>query len=584
MNFVKKFLKKKSVIALLVIGVAVGGYYIYKNATKVPMTTRYVTAAAAKGTISVSVSGTGQVASTNQVDVKPGVSGTITSLSAVVGQKVKSGQLLATIDNRAATRAVSDAQTSLETAQLNLQKALEPADSLTVMQQENSLLSAKNSKTEAEASLIKAYDDGFSSVSSSFLDMPAIMTGLQNILTDNNANESQSNMDFYADAAKGFDPLASSYRDDAYSSYQKARTAYDKNFNDYKIANRSTNQDTTTALLTETYDTAQNIAEAVKDANNLIQFYKDKLTEHGLVPIALADTQISTLGGYTNKANNIISTLYTSRHTIDTTIKSISDYDRTIAEKQASLEKTKAGTDALDIRSLQISIDQKKNALADANDKLSDYYIRAPFAGIIAAADAKKGDTASSGTVIATLLADQQVADVSLNEIDAAKIKVGQKATLAFDAIEDLIITGEVSSIDLIGTVSQGVVSYNVKIVFDTQDERIKSGMSVTAAIIINTQVDVLTVPNASVKTQGTESFVQVLTNGQPTKKTVTTGLANDTDTEITSGLIEGDEVVTQSITTGGTATTTTTKSATSAIPGLGGSTRAPGAGGFGGR
>ena len=71
MNFIKKLLKKKSVIALIVIAAAVGGYYIYKNATKVPVTTRYVTAAAAKGTISVSVSGTGQVASTSQVDLKP---------------------------------------------------------------------------------------------------------------------------------------------------------------------------------------------------------------------------------------------------------------------------------------------------------------------------------------------------------------------------------------------------------------------------------------------------------------------------------------------------------------------------------
>ena len=566
--------------------VAGGGYYIYKNVTKIPAVTRYVTAAAAKGTISVSVSASGQVASTNQVDIKPNASGTITSLNTTVGQKVKAGQLLATIDNRAASRAVSDAQTSLETAQLNLQKALEPADSLTLLQQENSLLSARNSKTKAEADLIKAYDDGFSSVTSAFLDLPAIMTGLQDILMGNSANSSQSNMDFYADSAKVFDAQAISYRDDAYNSYQKARTNYDNNFNDYKIASRTSSQETNIALLAETYETALSISAAVKDTNNLIQFYADKMTEHNLRTIALANTQITSLGGYTNKSSSIISNLYSARRTIDTTKQSIDDYARSIAEKEASLKKTKDGTDALDIRSLQITIDQRKNALADAKDKLADYSVRAPFDGVIAAADAKKGDTASSGTIIATLLANQQVADVSLNEIDAAKIKVGQKATLAFDAIEDLIITGEVSSIDLIGTVSQGVVSYNVKIVFDTQDERIKSGMSVTAAIITNTKVDVLAVPNAAVKSQGTQSYVQVLVNGQPERKTVTTGVANDNETEIVSGINEGDEVVTQTITTSGAASsnTNTARSATSAIPGLGGGSTRMQTGGFGGR
>jgi len=93
--------------------------------------------------------------------------------------------------------------------------------------------------------------------------------------------------------------------------------------------------------------------------------------------------------------------------------------------------------------------------------------------------------------------------------------------------------------------------------------------MSVSAAIITNTDVDVLYVPNAAIKTQGTQTYVQVLVNGAPVRTTVVTGLANDTDTEITSGLNEGDQVVTQTITSSAPKATTT--SATSAISGLGG-------------
>ena len=65
---------------------------------------------------------------------------------------------------------------------------------------------------------------------------------------------------------------------------------------------------------------------------------------------------------------------------------------------------------------------------------------------------------------------------------DFLTIKVGDKATLTFDAVTDLSISGQVAEIDTVGTVSQGVVSYALKIAFDTQDTRVKPGMTVSAA------------------------------------------------------------------------------------------------------
>jgi hypothetical protein len=58
------------------------------------------------------------------------------------------------------------------------------------------------------------------------------------------------------------------------------------------------------------------------------------------------------------------------------------------------------------------------------------------------------------------------------------KFVLGQKATLAFDAIDDVIVEATVSEIDVLGTVAQGVVTYTVKIAFDSDDDRIKPGMT----------------------------------------------------------------------------------------------------------
>ena len=129
-----------------------------------------------------------------------------------------------------------------------------------------------------------------------------------------------------------------------------------------------------------------------------------------------------------------------------------------------------------------------------------------------------------------------------------AKIKVGQRVNLTFDALTDLNISGKVIEIDNVGTVSSGVVSYTVKISLDVQNESIKPNMSVSATIIISSKANVMLVASSAVKTQGGSSYVEVLANGVPERKAVTVGDSNDTQTEITSGLNEGDLVITQTI------------------------------------
>ena len=141
---------------------------------------------------------------------------------------------------------------------------------------------------------------------------------------------------------------------------------------------------------------------------------------------------------------------------------------------------------------------------------------------------------------------------------------MGDKAILTFDAVDGLSIAGQVTEIDTIGTVSQGVVSYNVKITFATQDSRIKPGMSVSANVITETKQNVLTVPNSAVKTKSGNYYVLVLGQKEdltsssanqgfvsavaPLQKTVQIGVADDTNTEIISGLSEGDQVVVRTI------------------------------------
>ena len=531
-----------------------GGYYVKQKWFTAATATRYVTGKVERGVLTTSVSGTGQVSASLQVDLKSKVSGEVVYVGVKQGQDVKLGTIIAQIDAKDAQKTARDAETSLETAKLSLEDLLAPADTLSVLQSENALISAQQSKEKAEDDLAKSYDDAVNTAADAFLELPTIMTGLHDILLGYTLSSSQQNMDYYVNAVQTYDSGVAQYRDDAYTAYQKARSAYEKNFIDYKATSRFSDVGVIEALIDESYETTRDIAEAVKSTVNLIRFYEDKVTERGFKPLAIADTHLAGLSTYTSKINAQVSNFSSIRQTIKTDKKTIIDSGRTIVEKTESLARLKAGADDLDIRAQKITVQQKEDALLDARQKLTDYYIRALFDGVVAALDIKKGDDASSGTAMASLITKQRVATISLNEVDIAKVRVGQKATITFDAVDGLNITGEVAEIDTLGTVSQGVVSYKVKIVFDVQDDRVKPGMTLSTSIILTSKQDVLVVSNSAIKIQGNENYVEILVNGVPQKKIVTVGDSNDLQSEITNGLTDGEEIITQKITTGSTA------------------------------
>ena len=586
--------KHKIIAAVILVVVLYGGYRTYAAVFSTTAQPRYVFAAVEKGNLVSSVTGSGQVVALNQVDLKPKASGDVTYIGVQAGQVVKAGTLIASLDSRDAQKAVRDAQVNLETARLSLQKLQQPADTLSTLQAENSLASAQQSKQSAQDALAKSYDDAFTAVSNAFLDMPTVVNGVHDVLYQTSYSGTQDNISFYTDSVKDYDASVTTYRDSTNSAYTAARTAYDKAFLDYKAANHFSDVATVESLLNETYTMTKLMAEAVKSADNMLGFVKDRLSEHSKpLPSQLAAHQTS-IAGYTSKVNSNLSNLFGDISSIKSAKDSIQSTDQSITEKTESFNKLKAGTDPLDLRSSQLSLLQRENSLRDAQEALSNYYMYAPFDGTIAKVSAKKGDSVSSGTAVATLITPQQTAQLSLNEVDAAKIKVGQKATITFDAINGLAISGHVAEVDTVGTVSQGVVTYTLQIVFDTQDDRVRPGMSVSAAIITNIKQDVLLVPSAAVKTQGGQSVVQMTgetlgdtaTSAQGVLLTqplqsvsVVIGDSNDTSTEVTSGLKEGDMVVARTI----TGTTATTRAQTPSLLNAVGGTRATGGAAAGG-
>src|SRR5258708_1774829 len=142
-------------------------------------------------------------------------------------------------------------------------------------------------------------------------------------------------------------------------------------------------------------------------------------------------------------------------------------------------------------------------------------------------------------------------ASVNLSEIDVTKVSPGQKVTLTLDAFPDKTFTGRVLTIDTNGTVSSGVTTYPVTIGLATALNNIYPNMAVNATIITNVKDNVLVVPSGAIQTSGGQSTIRVLKNDQIQTVDVVTGDSSDTQTEISSGLNEGETVVTGTVKTG---------------------------------
>ena len=139
------------------------------------------------------------------------------------------------------------------------------------------------------------------------------------------------------------------------------------------------------------------------------------------------------------------------------------------------------------------------------------------------------------------------IMEAKVPESDIAKMKIGQKATLTFDAFEaDEQFSATVVSIDPSATVVQDVVDYIVKFSMDKDDSRFKDGMSADLDILVAEKNDVLMIPERSIKETNGKKQVQILENGKPADREVKTGMKGDGGmVEVISGLQENELVIT---------------------------------------
>lgn len=573
MSFWQK-IKKHWLLTTIVLVVVIGGaiwWYVAHQASS--GTTSYVTATAGTSPLIVSVSGSGQVQAVNEVDLKPQGSSqsvvTVSKIEVTPSEMVKKGQIVAVLDQSNASLAVEQTKASLESAQANYLNVLAGADPLTIEAQKQSILSAQLNLAQAEEAVTTTEETQTTDVQNAYNKL---------LNSDDSPIASAGNIDSLTPTVSGnYNGTVGGEYD--ISLYSASDGSLGFKYSGIEGGNGVVSTITPAPLGTHgLYIVFPSANMNVNDAWKVV------------LPNTQATSYSSNYTAYQTALQNQSTALQNAQNSVQSAELSLQSAQLALAQKQ------EPPTNAA-VASAKAQVDTAQANYQTALNNYNANVITVPFDGQIATVPVQTGDQVSAGTIVATLITTQKVAQITLNELDAAKVQVGQQVTLTFDAIPNFTIAGTVAEVDTVGSVSQGVVNYGVQIAFSTQDPRVKSGMSVTAQIITASEANALVVPNAAVKTVGGQSYVQVVdpktiisqtaTGGDilsapPTRQAVVAGLSSGTYTEITSGLSAGQLVVTQTVSSAAQSTSASTAAGSSLrIPGL--TTGAGGGGGFGG-
>jgi len=195
-------------------------------------------------------------------------------------------------------------------------------------------------------------------------------------------------------------------------------------------------------------------------------------------------------------------------------------------------------------------ISQNRAALNNAwlnYQAMIDGIVKSPASGTVANLAVASGQkvNAEDSALLIESEADVWV-KILVNEVNIAKIELGQKAEIILDAWPDKIYQGEVKRTDKVGILDQGVVVYSVYLVINDADVKILPAMTVSVDIELEKKEDVLIVPNKAIKIYQGDKAVRVMDNkiNQVIYLPVQVGSKGLMNTEIVVGLEEGQEII----------------------------------------
>jgi len=225
-----------------------------------------------------------------------------------------------------------------------------------------------------------------------------------------------------------------------------------------------------------------------------------------------------------------------------------------VSEARQALQQLQNGSRPEEIAQAEATVDAAVGKLKAVQVQLDDTIIRAPFSGVVTQKYATEGafvtpTTSASNTASATSSSIVAIARglevlAQVPEVDIGQIKQRQQVEIIADAYPDQVFKGHVRLLSPEAVVEQNVTSFQVRVAIDTGKNELRSGMNVDVTFLGKALQDALVVPTVAIVTEKGKTGVLIPDQKQnPQFRPVTIGPSIEDQTQILSGLKEGDRV-----------------------------------------
>jgi RND family efflux transporter MFP subunit len=516
MSFITTF-KKPVVIIPVVLVCVVASVYVFRKDTKESVQDVFVVE---PSTLIQTVSVTGRVVPSQEVELAFERSGRVESVVAEIGDRVEKGGALVKLDTKELEANLAQAQAGYAVAQATLDEAIRGARPEDIAISESREINATGVLRDAKRSLADTLQQSYT------------------VADDAVRNKTDQ---FFFNPAGRNPALTFSVTD-----FQLKTNIENSRFlvGEVLVAWKERVDLVTggSASVTSLAETCVGYALSVKTYLDTIALAVNALTANSSLSQTVIDSYKSAVSLARTTLNTSIDSLTSARTAVNNAESSLA-----LAQKELLLKRAGSTSESIDAKKAQVA--EALAGIKNLEAQLSKMTLSAPFSALVVRQDAKVGEIASANkSVVGLIGVDGFEIEVNVPEADIAKISVGDSATTTLDAYgSDVYFPALVSKIDPAETLVDNVATYKVTLRFASTDARIKSGMTANLEIMTDSRSNVLAVPLRAVKTTTDgKRTVNVLGNdGVATERPVTLGIrAEGGRVEITSGLSAGERVI----------------------------------------
>jgi len=580
MSASKIFTKKKIIWTIIILLVVGGGWYLKSRSNG---QTNIQTATVNQQNLEQTVLTTGQVVSETNLNLSFQASGVVEQISVITGTQVKTGDVLATLNQANARASLTSANGQLAQATANYQKVLTVAtpEQINVSQKAvDSALVAYNNTLSQLATVQSSTAAAVSQAQTTLADLQspttvsdnkrsAIVVTIANQLAAVKGDLDQEKQILDDDDLENTFGVTDSYSltnfKNAYSQVQalldKANTtlalaqAYKSDANLYQaVADSLVALNQNISALNYCYIALQNSVPSSQITQAELDAYKATInaalsSENAGISLIRAAYQALT-DALTAANNAVINSQLSATQQISAAQNQVNSAKAALQQAEATLAQQKAKAQPADLAVARAQVLSAQGVVETAQTAFNNTILKAPIDGTITQIDTKVGQQATAMQPVIILQNINSLhTEAYVSEANVASLKIGQTVNYTFDALgPDRIFTGQILTINPASTVISGVVNYLVTASLPNITE-IKPGMTVNMTVLVAQRENVLAVSSSAIINQDGGQFVRLVDDSK--KKTyhqvkVTTGLQADGGlVEILEGLTSGQEIVT---------------------------------------